>query len=83
VSSVDQKFLDNICKILGHSLTTDPVVNDGSRMVVIFEKTCSRCGRSGKATIKYIDLAYKKYDIFAKAKELVEWNFNSSPHKKL
>lgn len=82
MKSPDQEFLDNLCKILGHNLNPEFIVNDYNKMVIHFEKTCYRCNRSGKATVRYNDLAYKKFDIYAAAKERVDWNFNSSPHKK-
>lgn len=75
-------FLNNICKILGHDLK-DERINDPEKMTYTFEKTCNRCGRYGKAVVKYVDLYTKKFDVLTMAMERVLWDFNSSPHKKL
>ena len=83
MNSPDQEFLDNICKIIDHDFTTEPIVNDSGRMVITMERTCNRCGRSGKAVIKYADLHIRKYPVLERAKRQVDEQFNSSPHKKL
>ena len=81
--STEQKFLDNLCKILGHALNPDLMKNDFGRMTIDFEKTCSRCNRSGKVSVKYIDVQTRKFGVLSRVREQVEWNFNTSPHKKL
>jgi hypothetical protein len=81
--STDQEFLDNICRIVGHDFTTEPLVNDSGRMVITMEKTCSRCSRTGSARIKYTDLYVRKFPVLERARQKVEEEFNSSPHKKL